>query len=236
MRLVFILPIVALAAYLGGSVAVASDPPSEATRLVYQGAEGLASCASCHQPNGWGDFERKAPSLAGLNPASMAQQVRNFAAGDRKNELMEPIAKALTEAQIVATTELYATLPKRTTADAPALKPELAAIGARLAARGSWEREIPACEQCHGPGGQGVDKHFPTLAGQRSFYIQAQLNAWRSYSRKNDPNGMMKAIAERLTAREIEAVAAYYDSLAPTPATPAQPPAGAAEPQKEGAP
>ncbi|MCB9702219.1 MAG: c-type cytochrome [Myxococcales bacterium] len=229
----FFLPLVAAAALVGGSVAVAGDPSPEATRLVYQGADGIASCASCHQPNGWGDFERKAPSLSGLDPEYMAAQIRNFAAGNRKNELMDPIAKALNETQIAETTALYANLPKRSDASPPA-DPELAALGARIATRGAWDREIPACEQCHGPGGQGVDKNFPALAGQRSFYIQAQLNAWRSFSRKGDPNGMMKGIAERLSAREIEAVAAYYDSLGTAPA--AEAPAAAPAAQPEGAP
>lgn len=227
MRPTLFLALVAVAALAFGSAATAGDAPAEATRLVYQGSEGVAACSSCHALNGWGDLEKKAPALAGMNQAYMAQQIRDFAAGTRKHEFMDPVAKALTEAQIVATAELYAGLPRR--AMKATIEPEVAARGARLATRGAWERELPACEQCHGPGGRGVGERFPTLAGQQAFYIEAQLKAWRGLTRKNDPLGMMKGIANRLTSDEIKAVAAYYDSLAPAPA-PTTPPAAAPQP------
>ncbi|HFE44073.1 MAG TPA: hypothetical protein ENJ18_01080 [Nannocystis exedens] len=55
------------------------------------------------------------------------------------------------------------------------------------------------------------------MAGQHAFYLKGQLEAWRSGVRKNDPNELMKGIAERLTKREIEAITAYYATLDPLP-------------------
>jgi cytochrome c553 len=87
-----------------------------------------------------------------------------------------------------------------------------------LANRGDWAEDsmIPACNQCHGPNGQGVGDVFPPLAGQHAGYLAAQLEAWRAGSRHNDPNQLMVGVAERLDEAQIVMIADYY---APLPAT-----------------
>ncbi|MEZ4382649.1 MAG: c-type cytochrome [Nannocystaceae bacterium] len=241
MKLVFT-TVFSLAALVGASVAVADDAPSEGARLAFQGGgEGIAACSSCHALNGWGTVQSHAPALAGLNAGYSAAQLRRFRDGERGHESMDPIAKAITDAQIDAVAEYYATLAKGRASEAE-LPAEQAAIAASLATRGDWERDIPACERCHGPGGRGVGPSFPALAGQHAFYIEAQLTSWRKGQRKGDPNGMMKAIADRLTKAEIAALAAYYASADPNPpgaapaqAEPAAEPAAAPESANGGA-
>jgi cytochrome c553 len=51
------------------------------------------------------------------------------------------------------------------------------------------------------------------LAGQFAEYTTAQLRAFRTGERANDPNRMMRAVAERLSDREIAAVADYIAGL-----------------------
>ena len=85
--------------------------------------------------------------------------------------------------------------------------------GAWLATRGAWDKNVPACNQCHGPGGIGVGDNFPALAGQSAAYISGQLRAWRQGQRPPGPLGLMPAVATRLTDAEIDAVSAYYAGL-----------------------
>ena len=64
-----------------------------------------------------------------------------------------------------------------------------------------------------GPTGAGVPVQYPRLAGQFSEYTATQLKAFRAGERGNDPNRTMRAIAEKLSDREIAAVAEYISGL-----------------------
>jgi len=72
---------------------------------------------------------------------------------------------------------------------------------------------VPACAGCHGPAGAGVPIQFPVLGGQYAEYVEAQLKAFRSGARANDPNRMMRTTASRLSDLEIKAVADYIAGL-----------------------
>ena len=72
---------------------------------------------------------------------------------------------------------------------------------------------IAACTSCHGPTGAGVPAQYPRLAGQYAEYTTAQLAAFRSGERANDPNSMMRMIAARLSDAEIKAVSEYIAGL-----------------------
>ncbi|MBO4969137.1 MAG: c-type cytochrome, partial [Pseudomonas sp.] len=85
--------------------------------------------------------------------------------------------------------------------------------GEKLALRGAWERQIPECVSCHGPGGVGVGSAFPPLANQPALYLTAQLNAWRDGTRRNDPNDLMGHIAKAMSEDEIKAVADYFSTV-----------------------
>jgi cytochrome c553 len=68
-----------------------------------------------------------------------------------------------------------------------------------------------ACIACHGANGQGDGSGaFPRLAGQAGWYSYKQLMDYASGVR---PNPIMSGIAQRLTEREMEAVAAYYAAM-----------------------
>ena len=72
---------------------------------------------------------------------------------------------------------------------------------------------MPACAGCHGATGKGLPAQYPLLGGQWSEYTEAQMIAWRSGARANDPNSMMRTIAARLSDREIKAVSDYAAGL-----------------------
>jgi cytochrome c553 len=86
-------------------------------------------------------------------------------------------------------------------------------IGQRIFRAGIAEKNVPACAGCHGPAGAGVAIQYPVLAGQFAEYVEAQLKAFRSGERANDPNRMMRTTAARLSDAEIKAVADYIAGL-----------------------
>ncbi len=75
------------------------------------------------------------------------------------------------------------------------------------------ERVDTVCAACHGANGVSVADNIPNLAGQRLTYLEGQLRALKSGTRKN---AVMNAIAAQLSADDIVNVAAYFSSLTPT--------------------
>jgi cytochrome c553 len=51
------------------------------------------------------------------------------------------------------------------------------------------------------------------LAGQHSGYIAAQLKSFREGARANDPNGVMRAVASKMSEHDMRAVAEYAAGL-----------------------
>ncbi|QJI21281.1 MULTISPECIES: c-type cytochrome [unclassified Pseudomonas] len=173
---------------------------------------GAAACMACHGADGLGLAAAGFPRLAGLSAAYLTKQLHDFKSGTRSNPVMTSLAKALTEEEIAAVSQTLAAMPapvvpaghRSATPTNPAEK---------LALQGAWERQIPACVSCHGPSGVGVGEAFPPLSGQSAAYLAAQLNAWRSGTRNNDPNDLMGHVAKSLTDDEVQGIANYFASL-----------------------
>lgn len=200
------------AALLGLGTGSAQAAGLDVQKLVRDGnGKGAPACVSCHGANGAGQAAAGFPRLAGLNRDYLAKQLRDFKAGTRNNPVMQPFARALSEPEIEALAAYYAGLPAPAALEPPPDEAMLKA-GERLAQLGNWNQGVPACYQCHGPDGQGVAVHFPSIAPQSAAYIAAQLRDWKRGSRRNDPVGLMKAVAERLSDDDIKAVAAYLAS------------------------
>jgi len=207
----------ALAVALSLACSTTPAQPVDAARLAANGANGAAACASCHGARGEGNPAAGFPHLAGLGSGYLREQLQALADGARPNPVMGPVAAALSPAQRDALADYYAGLPPPFDPDRLAATRDIAAAsadtGAWLATRGAWDKNVPACNQCHGPGGIGVGSAFPALAGQSANYIAAQLRAWRQGRRPPGPLALMPAVATRLSEQEIDAVAAYYASL-----------------------
>jgi len=200
---------------LFASVAAKADPSDASGRLlVEQGNNrGAVACAGCHGVDGAGLDAAAFPRLAGLSAAYLAKQLHDFASGRRANPIMEPIAKALDQAEILAAGAYYAALPVKPTRVTGRAERAMAGAGEQLALRGDWPRGVPECVSCHGPGGVGVGDDFPRLAGQHAAYLVNQLKAWQLGERKNDPAHLMSGIAVRLEETQIKAVADYFAHL-----------------------
>lgn len=170
---------------------------------------GATACVACHGADGLGLAAAGFPRLAGLSAAYLRKQLEDFREGTRVNPVMQPLAKALTDAEIGAVTEMLAAMPVPgvTTVYRSAMPANPAQ---KLALQGAWERQIPACDSCHGPAGVGVGDAFPPLAGQPAAYLAQQLNAWKSGARRNDPNDLMGHIAKSLTPEEVQGIASYF--------------------------
>lgn len=181
-------------------------------KIVLQGnGKAATACNACHGAGGDGSVTASFPRLSHLDAEYLAKQLRDFQRDQRKDAVMHPIAKTLSESEIVDVSAYFAA--QASTAPPEKVDPALAARGARIALSGAWDKDVPACISCHGPGGHGVGVHFPALAGQYASYMARQLNAWRDGTRSNDPQALMKGIAQRLSPADIAAVAAYFASL-----------------------
>lgn len=194
------------------SLVLVSAAPAGAVEpalIAKSGSGTVVACASCHGQDGGG--QASFPRLAGMNAAYLLKQLQDYAGGSRTNPVMQSIAKSLTSADRAAMANYYAALPIP-----PALHGFAAPVaavgdtGARLATRGKWSEGIPACVQCHGPGGGGVGDAFPAITGQSAGYIAAQLTAWQAGTRKNDPLELMRNLSARLTGAEIQAVSEWF--------------------------
>jgi cytochrome c553 len=76
--------------------------------------------------------------------------------------------------------------------------------------------KVSACMSCHGYNGRGAAPVFPVIGEQKFTYLVNQLHNWRDESRTNDPYGMMRAIAKKLSDEDILNAATY---LATAPRT-----------------
>ena len=77
------------------------------------------------------------------------------------------------------------------------------------AAAAAVQVDVTACQACHGAEGISRNPRVPHLAGQQPDYLVAQLQAFRSGTRKND---LMEAIAAQLSDAEMNAIAHYWSS------------------------
>ena len=180
--------------------------------LAQKGAAGIPACMACHGSSGEGQAAAGFPRLAGQLPTYIVKQLQAFAGGQRKNPQMAPIASALNAQQMSDVADYYASLPGWKPNVKPLASAPQAALGFKLATSGNWNNGLPACFACHGEGGAGVPPHFPALAGQPSTYTRAQLKAWRSAARDNDPQGLMKSVADKMSDEEIAAVSLYLEN------------------------
>lgn len=204
-----------LAAGIGLGWVVSLNGHAAGETIAKVGVGTAPACQTCHGASGGGIAQTGFPRLAGLGAAYMERQLAAFADGTRVSDVMMPVAKALTLVQRTEVSAYYAALPVPGTepgmpASLPAPATAASVVGAALATRGRWADKLPACEQCHGPGGRGVGSDFPPLAGQGATYLANQLTAWKKGERPPGPMALMSVIAKKLSADEVLAIADHY--------------------------
>ena len=171
-------------------------------------------CVACHGADGNSPTSAN-PILAGQGKDYLFKQLSEFKAADgkpavRNNPIMAGMTAALTVDDMTGLA-LYFSQQKQKPASATDEK--LVATGKNLWRKGDFEKGIPACAGCHGPAGAGVPAQYPRLAGQYAEYTDLQLKNFRSEERSNDPEKMMRTIADKLSDKQIKALADYVAGL-----------------------
>jgi cytochrome c553 len=171
-------------------------------------------CAACHAADG-NSVQAVNPILAGQHAEYIAKQLADFKSGNgkpaaRANPIMMGMVANLSVDDMKGLAAYFEAQKPRPRA---ARNAELAKLGQTIYRGGILSKGVAACAACHSPNGAGVPAQFPRVAGQYAEYTSAQLKAFRSGERANDPNRIMRMVAEKLTDREIAAVAEYMSGL-----------------------
>lgn len=171
-------------------------------------------CVACHASDGNSTVPAN-PKIAGQIPEYLRKQLMNFkpAGGkkaERENAVMGGMVANLSDEDMRNLAAFYA---------GQKLKPEaakdkgLALQGQKIYRGGNLATGVAACSGCHGPEGLGIPSQYPRISGQFAEYIELQLKAFKAGTRGNDPNGMMRTVAAKMSDNEIKAVAEYVAGL-----------------------
>jgi cytochrome c553 len=68
------------------------------------------------------------------------------------------------------------------------------------------------CERCHGLDGNSSDPRFPMLAGQDASYLKSALKA---YTEDGKGSAAMHAMADPLSAADVERIVTHYAAQEP---------------------
>jgi cytochrome c553 len=197
--------------FLAGAAIAQDQPKADVARG--QQISGQV-CAACHGADGNSPLAPN-PILAGQHADYIQKQLANFKAqggkpAERPSAIMAGMVANLTADDMRNLAAYFEAQQARPRA---ARDPELVKLGQAIYRGGIMSKSVAACSACHGPGGAGVPAQFPRLAGQFAEYTSAQLKAFRVGERANDPNRAMRSLAEKLSDREIAAVAEYIAGL-----------------------
>ena len=199
-KLVAALSLVAALGWTSSALAAGSKEAGQAK---------AATCSACHGMDG-NSLNPEWPNLAGQGEAYIVRQLQAFKAGQRQNVLMSPMAAILSDEDMA---DLAAYFSSQTVRGGEA-DPSKFKMGQRVYRSGKVNEQVMACAGCHGPDGRGnAPAGWPSVHGQHSTYVAAQLRAYKSGARTTDPNQMMRTVAASLSEDEIDAVASFIQGL-----------------------
>src|SRR6478735_4401715 len=173
---------------------------SSAHAMTYD--EKLASCLACHGEKGISE-NPEVPSLAGMPKDFTLIQLFLFRQGTRKVEIMNDLAKDMTDDDLRKFSEYFAKLapPK---ASGEAADPQ-------VAARAQAAITANHCASCHNPDFSGREQ-MPRLAAQREDYL---LKALRDYKTAQRPgyDATMDEVIRAVTDADIVDLSHYLARL-----------------------
>jgi len=192
---------VALAVALFSSYAMAADAPAPVAKL----------CVNCHGLDGNSESPLF-PRLAGQRADYLVKQLKAYREQSRANaaarDYMWGMAHLLSDNEIQDVATWFAqqhVTDSTVTATADQLR-----LGDKLYHTGKPDAGVVACVACHGASGEGTPV-APRLAAQHSRYVVAQLKVLKTSERP--AASVMQTFARNLTDQEIEALAAYVESM-----------------------
>ena len=163
--------------------------------------EKLATCLACHGEKGISETS-EVPSLAGMPADFTLIQLFLFRQGTRKVEIMNDLAKDMTDDDLRKFSDYFAKLPppKATEAADPAVTARAQAVIAKN-----------HCASCHNPDFSGREQ-MPRLAAQREDYL---LKALRDYKTAKRPgyDATMDEVIRPVTDADIVDLSHYLARL-----------------------
>lgn len=207
--------ITALAVLLAASFSVsAAEDAAGKIDLVKAKTIAESLCVACHGIDGNSALPAN-PIIAGQGSAYLFKQLIDFKATEGKpaarvSSVMNGMVAPLSADDMKSLAVYYS---QQKIKPAIAVDEKLVAAGRVIWRKGDFERGIPSCAGCHGAAGGGVPTLYPRLAGQHAEYTEAQLKNFRSEQRSNDPEKMMRSIADKFSDKHIKALADYIAGL-----------------------
>ena len=164
--------------------------------------EKLPACLACHGEKGISETA-EVPSLAGMPAEFTLIQLFLFRQGTRKVEIMNDLAKDMTDDDLRKFSEYFAKLPP------PKASGE--AADPQIAARAQAAIATNHCSSCHNPDFSGREQ-MPRLAAQREDYL---LKALRDYKGAVRPgyDATMDEVIRPVTDADIVDLARYLARL-----------------------
>lgn len=164
--------------------------------------EKLATCLACHGEKGISETP-EVPSLAGMPPDFTLIQLFLFRQGTRKVEIMNDLAKDMTDDDLRKFSEYFSKLPPpKASGEAP--NPEIAARAQAVIAKNF-------CSSCHNPDFSGREQ-MPRLAAQREDYLLKALRDYKSATRPGY-DATMDEVIRPVTDQDIVDLAHYLARL-----------------------
>ena len=200
----FLPPALLAACFLAAPAAAAERPATLPDSM----AQRLLACTACHAKPGVND--QYFPRIAGKPAGYLYNQLRNFRDGRRQYPLMTYMVTPLSDDYLLEIATHFADQhlppppPQPSSASAAVLE-----RGRVLVMQGDTANKIPACVACHGQQLTGVAPAIPGLLGLPRDYVNAQLGAWRSKTRRAHAPDCMGEIANRLTLPDVAAISSW---------------------------
>ena len=164
--------------------------------------EKLASCLACHGEKGISETS-EVPSIAGMPAEFTLIQLFLFRQGTRKVEIMNDLAKDMSDDDLRKFSEYFSKLaPPKASGEAP---------DPQIAARAQGVIAANHCASCHNPDFSGREQ-MPRLAAQREDYL---LKALRDYKSGKRPgyDATMDEVIRPITETNIVDLAHYLARL-----------------------
>ncbi len=176
------------------------------------GQELAVVCAACHGVDG-NSAMAMWPKLAGQHAQYLQRQSIMIRDGQRMVPQMMGVVANMTDAQLAQVADYYAQQQIKP----GAADPDLVPLGKKIYHTGLLEKNVPACQSCHGPVGSGNPlSGYPKIAGQHADYLAQRLQQYRAAASNDEEDpyrAQMALVARQLTDHEIAAVSSYLQGM-----------------------
>jgi cytochrome c553 len=184
-----------------GVMLVALSSAGTGSALPQDIAAKVGGCADCHGQDGK-PIDKTTPIIWGQQTGYLYIQLRDFKRGDRKNEIMQPIALSFEKDDMLAIAEYFSKKPWPDLGQPRSPKD--------VAARALSAEHSVGCTGCHLDQFQG-DGTVPRLAGQSREYLTKTIADFRTRARGNNPG--MSDLMLATPPDDLAALAEYLAGL-----------------------